>query len=341
MSLESYNYFLPEELVAQAGAEPRDSSRLMVVRRESGTIEHRVFRDITDYLRPGDVLVLNQSKVIPARLYAHKRTGARIETFLVRDLGGNRWEAMLRHAHKTHPGTELVFSDGLTATVEGIQEDGTRVLSFSENVWEHLNNLGETPLPPYIHESVDPERYQTVYARTPGSVAAPTAGLHFTPELLDRIRAMGVDVRYVTLHVGPGTFKPVKDDPDKHKMHSEPYEISAEATEAINRAKAEGRRVIAVGTTVVRTLESAFDSSLSPRERVGVRGGAGETRLFIRPGFTFGVVDALITNFHLPKSTLLMLVSAFAGYELTMGAYKTAVEERYRFYSLGDAMLII
>ena len=334
MNLESYNYFLPEELIAQAGAEPRDSSRLMVVHRDTRRLEHRIFRELPEYLRPGDVLVLNQSKVIPARMYARKRTGARIETFLVRDLGGNRWETLLRHAHKNHPGTELVFSDGLIATVEGVEADGTRVLRFSDNVWEHLDNLGETPLPPYIHESVDPERYQTVYAKTPGSVAAPTAGLHFTPELLERIRAMGVEVRHVTLHVGPGTFKPVKDDPDKHQMHSEPYEIDAPTAEAINRAKADGRRVIAVGTTVVRTLESAWDAGK-------LRTGTGETQLFIRPGFSFNVVDVLLTNFHLPKSTLLMLVSAFAGYELTMGAYKTAVEEQYRFYSLGDAMLIV
>lgn len=334
MNLESYNYFLPEELIAQAGAEPRDSSRLMVVHRDTRRLEHRIFRELPEYLRPGDVLVLNQSKVIPARMYARKRTGARIETFLVRDLGGNRWETLLRHAHKTHPGTELVFSDGLIATVEGVEADGTRVLRFSDNVWEHLDNLGETPLPPYIHESVDPERYQTVYAKTPGSVAAPTAGLHFTPELLERIRAMGVEVRHVTLHVGPGTFKPVKDDPDKHQMHSEPYEIDAPTAEAINRAKADGRRVIAVGTTVVRTLESAWDAGK-------LRTGTGETQLFIRPGFSFNIVDVLLTNFHLPKSTLLMLVSAFAGYELTMGAYKTAVEEQYRFYSLGDAMLIV
>ncbi|MBF6594949.1 MAG: tRNA preQ1(34) S-adenosylmethionine ribosyltransferase-isomerase QueA [Thermaceae bacterium] len=352
MSLESYNYFLPQELIAQAGAEPRDSSRLMVVHRDTGTIEHRVFRDISEYLRPGDVLVLNQSKVIPARLYAHKRTGARIEVLLVRELtpppsapplqaeggGGVYWEVLLRHAHKTHPGTELIFTDGLIATVEGVEEDGTRVLRFSENVWEHLERLGETPLPPYIYASVDPERYQTVYAKTPGSVAAPTAGLHFTPELLDRIRAMGVDICYVTLHVGPGTFKPVKDDPDKHQMHAEPYEIGPETAETINRAKAEGRRVIAVGTTVVRTLESAVTSA---EGGVGVRAGAAQTQLFIRPGFTFGLVDVLITNFHLPKSTLLMLVSAFAGYELTMHAYTTAVEESYRFYSLGDAMLIV
>ena len=245
---------------------------------------------------------------------------------------GSVWEAMLKPAKRAKGG--LRFADGLEAEVIAVEEDGTRVLRFSGNVWEHLEALGQTPLPPYIHASVDPRRYQTVYARTPGSVAAPTAGLHFTPELLERIRAMGVETRYVTLHVGPGTFKPVKDDPNRHTMHAEPYEVPLETAEAVGRAKAEGCRVVAVGTTVVRTLESAWQGQ-------GLRAGGGETQLFIRPGFTFRAVDALITNFHLPKSTLLMLVSAFAGYDLTMQAYRTAVEERYRFYSLGDAMLIL
>jgi len=246
----------------------------------------------------------------------------------------------------------LGFTDGLSAEVIGIEEDGTRILQFSDDVWSHLEALGKTPLPPYIYESVDPQRYQTVYAKHPGSVAAPTAGLHFTPELLERIEAMGVEVHYVTLHVGPGTFRPVKDDPDKHLMHLEPYEITPEVAEAVNRAKAEGRWVVAVGTTVVRTLESAWERLPHPsphpatrrKKRIpegeGIKAGMGETQLFIRPGFEFKVVDALITNFHLPKSSLLMLVSAFADYELTMQAYRTAVEERYRFYSLGDAMFI-
>lgn len=375
-NLEDYNYHLPAELIAQSGVEPRDSSRLMVVHRASGQIEHRIFRDITDYLRPGDLLVLNQSKVIPARLYAANPQGTPIEVLLVREIpptplgkGGNQsegplgsegarglgrvWEAMLKPAKRAKG--LLSFADGLRAEVVGIEEDGTRVLQFSDNVWEHLEALGQTPLPPYIHESVDPERYQTVYAKQPGSVAAPTAGLHFTPELLERIKAMGVEVLYVTLHVGPGTFKPVQGDPDKHAMHLEPYEITPEVAEAINRAKTEGRRVVAVGTTVVRTLESAWEvpphpspppsfaakKAYPPGGRGFLRAGMGETQLFIRPGFGFKVVDALITNFHLPKSTLLMLVSAFAGYELTMQAYRTAVEERYRFYSLGDATLIV
>lgn len=338
--LEDYNYHLPEELIAQSGIEPRDSSRLMVIHRTTGQLEHRIFRDISEYLRSGDVLVLNQSKVIPARLYATNPQGTPIEVLLVREVSpaasrgeqGVAWEAMLKPAKRAKG--VLSFADGLRAEVVGIEEDGTRILRFSDNVWAHLEALGQTPLPPYIHESVDPERYQTVYAKQPGSVAAPTAGLHFTPELLERLEGMGVEVGQVTLHVGPGTFKPVKDDLDQHLMHVEPYEISPQVAEAINRAKAEGRRVVAVGTTVVRTLESALDGGM-------VRAGAGETQLFIRPGFEFRVVDALITNFHLPKSTLLMLVSAFAGHGLTMQAYQTAVEQKYRFYSLGDAMFIV
>ncbi|RIH89869.1 tRNA preQ1(34) S-adenosylmethionine ribosyltransferase-isomerase QueA [Calidithermus roseus] len=336
--LDDYDYHLPPELIAQAGVEPRDASRLMVLHRDDGGLEHRVFRDVVEYLREGDVLVLNQSKVIPARLFATNPHGTPIEVLLVRELSllaegrGSVWEAMLKPAKRAKGG--LRFADGLEAEVIAVEEDGTRVLRFSDNVWEHLEALGQTPLPPYIHASVDPRRYQTVYARTPGSVAAPTAGLHFTPELLERIRAMGVETRYVTLHVGPGTFKPVKDDPERHTMHAEPYEVPLETAEAVGRAKAEGRRVVAVGTTVVRTLESAWQEGK-------LRAGQGETQLFIRPGFTFNVVDALITNFHLPRSTLLMLVSAFAGHELTMRAYRTAVEQRYRFYSLGDAMLIL
>jgi S-adenosylmethionine:tRNA ribosyltransferase-isomerase len=333
--LEDYDYPLPPELIAQAGVEPRDASRLMVLHRGSGGLEHRVFREVVEYLRPGDVLVLNQSKVIPARLFASNPQGTPIEVLLVRELSegrGELWEAMLKPAKRAKG--LLRFANGLEAEVIAVEEDGTRVLRFFDNVWEHLGALGQTPLPPYIHEPVDPERYQTVYARTPGSVAAPTAGLHFTPELLGCIQEMGVEIRYVTLHVGPGTFKPLRDDPERHTMHAEPYGVPLETAEAVNRARAEGRRVVAVGTTVVRTLESAWQEG-------GLREGQGETRLFIRPGFTFRAVDALITNFHLPKSTLLMLVSAFAGYDLTMRAYRTAVEERYRFYSLGDAMLIL
>ncbi|PZA08338.1 MULTISPECIES: tRNA preQ1(34) S-adenosylmethionine ribosyltransferase-isomerase QueA [unclassified Meiothermus] len=336
MLLEDYDYLLPPALIAQSGAEPRDSSRLMVVHRGTGQLEHRIFRDIPEYLRPGDLLVLNQSKVIPARTFAANAHGTPIEVLLVRELEPDLWEALLKPAKRAKG--LLRFAGGLTAEVVKVEEDGTRVLRFTGGLWEHLERIGQTPLPPYIHASVDPERYQTVYAKTPGSVAAPTAGLHFTPELLERIRGMGVEVRFVTLHVGPGTFKPVKEDPERHVMHLEPYEISPETAQAVNRAKAEGRRVIAVGTTVVRTLESAWEDSSAGG---GVKAGVGETRLFIRPGFEFKATDALITNFHLPRSTLLMLVSAFAGHDLTMRAYRTAVEERYRFYSLGDAMLIL
>ncbi|AWR87624.1 tRNA preQ1(34) S-adenosylmethionine ribosyltransferase-isomerase QueA [Meiothermus taiwanensis] len=338
MNLEDFDYPLPPELIAQSGAEPRDTSRLMVIERSSGQMAHRIFRDLPQYLRAGDVLVLNQSKVIPARTFATNPHGTALEVLLVREIPSSPglWEALLKPAKRAKVGSRLTFPDGLFATVEAIEADGTRLLRFSGNVWEHLENIGKMPLPPYIHASVDPARYQTVYAKTPGSVAAPTAGLHFTPELLDRVRGLGVDIHYVTLHVGPGTFKPVHDDPDRHVMHLEPYEVSPQTAEAINRAKAEGRRVIAVGTTVVRTLETAYSAELS-----GVRAGSGETQLFIRPGFRFNVIDALITNFHLPKSTLLMLVSAFMGHGLMKQAYQTAVAERYRFYSLGDAMLIL
>jgi S-adenosylmethionine:tRNA ribosyltransferase-isomerase len=336
MNLEDFNYHLPPELIAQSGAEPRDASRLMVVDRKRGEIEHRIFRDLPQYLRAGDVLVLNESKVIPARTFATNPHGTGLEVLLVREVPTSQglWEALLKPAKRARVGSRLTFADGLTATVEAIEEDGTRLLRFSGNVWEHLENIGKTPLPPYIHASVDPARYQTVYAKTPGSVAAPTAGLHFTPELMNKIGGLGVEIHYVTLHVGPGTFKPVQGDPNQHVMHLEPYEVSPETATAINRAKAEGRRVVAVGTTVVRTLETAWDGTQ-------LQAGQGETQLFIRPGFQYHVVDALITNFHLPKSTLLMLVSAFMGHGLMQRAYQTAVAERYRFYSLGDAMLIL
>lgn len=339
-TLEDYNYHLPPELIAQSGAEPRDSSRLMAIDRQTGVIEHRIFRDITAYLKAGDVLVLNQSRVIPARVFALNPQGTNIEVLMVRETpaslkngGGAEWEAMLKPA-KRAKGT-LRLSENLTAEVVAVQEDGTRVLRFSDNLWNHLKALGQTPLPPYIHASVDPSRYQTVYAKTLGSVAAPTAGLHFTPELMAQIQATGVEIHYVTLHVGPGTFKPVADSIEKHLMHSETFEVPQSTAEAINRARAEGRRVVAVGTTVVRTLESAYDPI-----RHSVLAKGGETQIFIYPPYQYQVVDALITNFHLPKSTLLMLVSALMGHDLMLQAYKTAVEKKYRFYSLGDAMFI-
>lgn len=351
-TLEDYNYHLPDSLIAQSGAEPRDSSRLMVIDRKSGEIEHRIFRDITAYLNAGDVLVLNQSRVIPARIFALNPQGTHIEVLMVKEIpstsgrgrseaegtrivGGEglEWEAMLKPA-KRAKGT-LRFSESLTAEVVGMQEDGTRVLHFSDNLWNHLEALGQTPLPPYIQASVDPSRYQTVYAKTPGSVAAPTAGLHFTPELMEQIRAMGIEIHYVTLHVGPGTFKPVADSIEKHHMHSETFEVTEATAEAINRARAEGRRIVAVGTTVVRTLESSYDPTLN-----SVLAKSGETQIFIYPPYEYKLVDALITNFHLPKSTLLMLVSALMGHNLMLRAYQTAVAEKYRFYSLGDAMFI-
>lgn len=280
MNLEDFDYHLPPELIAQSGAEPRDTSRLMVIDRQTGQIAHRIFRDLPQYLRAGDVLVLNQSKVIPARTFATNPHGTGLEVLLVREIPSSEglWEALLKPARRAKVGSRLTFPDGLFATVEAIQADGTRLLRFSGNVWEHLENIGKMPLPPYIQASVDPARYQTVYAKTPGSVAAPTAGLHFTPELLDRVRGLGVDIQYVTLHVGPGTFKPVHDDPDRHVMHLEPYEVSPQTAEAVNRARAEGRRVIAVGTTVVRTLETAYSAELGVSRRGPARPNCSSAR---------------------------------------------------------------
>ncbi len=342
--LEAYDYSLPPELIAQEGAEPRDAARMLVVYREGPfRVEHQRVRDLPEFLRPGDVLVFNESKVIPARLLARKPTGGQVEVLLVRERAFGLWEALLGPARKAPPGTRLFLLSprdlrpvpGLAAEVVGVEKDGVRLLRFQGDLLAHLEAVGEVPLPPYIRARVPLERYQTVYARRPGSVAAPTAGLHFTPELLERLRAQGVELRFLTLHVGPGTFRPVKGDPERHEMHPEPYEIPEETAQAIRRAKGEGRRVFAVGTTVVRALESAW------REGEGVVAGGGETRLFIRPPYAFKVIDGLFTNFHLPRSTLLMLVAAFLGYERTMEAYRLAVAERYRFYSLGDAMLIL
>ncbi|MFN4232389.1 MULTISPECIES: tRNA preQ1(34) S-adenosylmethionine ribosyltransferase-isomerase QueA [Thermus] len=344
MSLEAYDYHLPPELIAQEGVEPRDRARMLVVWREGPfRAEHRQVKDLPEYLRPGDILVLNESKVIPARLLAQRPTGGKVEVLLVRERAPGVWEALVGPGRKAKPGTRLRFVSprdlrlvpDLEAEVVGVEEGGVRILRFQGDLVAHLEEVGEVPLPPYIKGRVPLERYQTVYAKRPGSVAAPTAGLHFTPELLARLEAMGVELRFLTLHVGPGTFRPVKGDPEKHEMHPEPFEVPQETARAINRAKEEGRRVVAVGTTVVRALESAF------REGVGVVPGAGETRLFIRPPYTFRAIDALFTNFHLPRSTLLMLVAAFLGYEKTMEAYRLAVAKGYRFYSLGDAMLIL
>jgi len=332
--LEDYFYDLPEERIAQQGVEPRDHSRLMVVERGRGVREHARFYDLPRFLRAGDLLVFNETKVIPARLFGQKEGGARVEALLVRQQAPDRWWAMVKPGRRLKPGARVRFGS-LAAEVVAVNDEGLRLLAFDAPVLEHLAELGQTPLPPYIHQPVAAERYQTVYARQEGSVAAPTAGLHFTPRLLDELSEMGVEQAQLVLHVGPGTFQPVKGSIEEHRMHSEYYEVPEKAALQVNRALAEGRRVVAVGTTVVRTLESAFVPG------AGLRAGSGETRLFIRPPYDFKVVGGLITNFHLPGSTLLMLVAAFAGYQVTMSAYQEALRGDYRFFSLGDAMLIV
>ncbi len=331
-TLEDFDYELPEDRIAQEGVEPRDAARMMVVHRDGRPFEHRRVRDLPDYLRPGDVLVLNRSRVIPARLFAKKPTGARIEVLLVREVAPGEWLALLRPARKAPPGTRLFFEGGEAEVVE-VVEEGLRRLRFFTDPWALMERAGRAPLPPYIQAEVPFERYQTIFAKTPGSVAAPTAGLHFTEGLLSRIREKGVLVHELELHVGPGTFRPVKGRIEDHRMHEEVYLVPEATAGAVNAALEEGRRVVAVGTTVVRTLESAAEGGR-------VRAGPGRTRLFIRPGYSFRVVGALFTNFHLPRSTLLMLVAAFAGYERTLAAYREAVARGYRFYSLGDAMFI-
>lgn len=333
-----FYYELPQELIAQTPAEPRDSSRLLVYDGATDEISHRVFRDICDYLKSGDVLVINNTKVLPARLYAHTEHGGLIEILLLKRLDKDRWEVLAKPGRKCAVGKKFFIGDKLSFTVVGVTDSGERIVDFSyEGVFENiLEEVGSMPLPPYIKQKLaDKDRYQTVYAKTEGSAAAPTAGLHFTPELLNKIRGMGVEIVEVLLHVGLGTFRPVKEEIiTDHKMHTEHFEVSPVAAEAINRAKAEGRRVIAVGTTSVRTLESAAD-------RVGhITALSGDTSIFIYPPYEFKIVDALITNFHLPESTLIMLVSAFLGREKTLRMYKIAVEERYRFFSFGDATFI-
>lgn len=339
MKKSDFYFDLPEELIAQTPLEKRDSSRLLHLDRVSGEVKHEHFYDITKHLRSGDCLVLNDSRVMPARLYGTRSTGGSIEVVLLRDLGGGKWECLTRPGKKTRPGAEIHFGNGeLKATVTDVIEDGNRILQFDyEGIFlEILDRLGKMPLPPYIKaELQDKERYQTVYSREIGSAAAPTAGLHFTEELLDKIRAMGVKVCFVTLHVGLGTFRPVKeDDILDHEMHSEFCMIPEETARAINDTKAAGGRVIAVGTTSCRTLESfaGEDGVMSAK--------SGWTKIFIYPGYRFKCIDALITNFHLPESTLIMLVSALAGRESILNAYNTAVKERYRFFSFGDAMMI-
>ena len=335
-------YFdLPQELIAQDPLEDRSASRLLVLDRKTGAVEHHTFREITNYVRSGDCLVLNNTKVIPARLMGVKEdTGAAIEVLLLKGRDSDVWETLVKPGKKARPGAKIVFGDGcLRAEVLDVVEEGNRLLRFDyEGIFEEvLDRLGEMPLPPYItHKLQDKNRYQTVYAKYEGSAAAPTAGLHFTEELLAQIEEMGVNIAYVTLHVGLGTFRPVKaDNILEHHMHSEHYEVTPETAELINRTKESGGRVICVGTTSCRTVESAAD------ENGRVQPGCGDTEIFIYPGYRFKVLDCLITNFHLPESTLVMLVSALAGRENVLAAYREAVEERYRFFSFGDAMLVI
>ena len=334
-----YFYDLPEELIAQTPAEPRDSSRLLVYDRKTGKSEDRVFCDIKEYLRPGDVLVINNTKVLPARMYAYTKNGGRVEVLLLKRQNYTDWEVLVRPGKKAKEGTELVVSEELSLTVRSRTPTGERIVEFHfDGVFEDiLSRVGSMPLPPYIHEKLkDKDRYQTVYCKTDGSAAAPTAGLHFTKELLAEIKATGVQVAEVLLHVGLGTFRPVKEeDLTHHVMHSEYYCVSEEAAGIVNAAKREGRRVIAVGTTSVRTLETVAD------EKGMLRPCSGDTSIFIYPPYKFKCVDALITNFHLPESTLIMLVSAFMGREQCLALYREAVEKKYRFFSFGDAMLIV
>ena len=340
MKTSDFYFDLPEELIAQDPLEDRTSSRLLVLNKESGQVEHHIFREIKEYLQPGDVLVLNNTKVIPARLLGIKEdTGAHVEVLLLKRHDKDVWETLVKPGKKCKPGARLSFGDGLLrAEVLDTVEEGNRLIRFEyEGIWEEvLDSLGEMPLPPYItHKLQDKNRYQTVYAKYDGSAAAPTAGLHFTTDLMKELEEKGVEIVYVTLHVGLGTFRPVKvDNVLEHHMHSEFYQVSEETAEAINKAKREGRRVICVGTTSCRTVESAS------KEKGVIQAGEGNTEIFIYPGYEFKILDALITNFHLPESTLVMLVSALAGKEQVLYAYGEAIKERYRFFSFGDAMFI-
>ena len=337
MKTSDFIYDLPEELIAQTPVEPRDSSRLLVVDRESGETTDRHFHDIIEYLQPGDALVVNETRVIPARLYGVRPTGGACEILLLKQKGPKLWETLVRPGKKLQVGAKIKFSDELSCEVIDHTDFGGRVVRFAyDGIFEEiLDRLGETPLPPYITAPLeDKERYQTVYSRERGSAAAPTAGLHFTKELLQKIKDKGCEEVFVTLHVGLGTFRPVSEEKiEDHKMHREFYTVSAEAAEAVNKAKAEGRRIIAVGTTSVRTLEAACKDGK-------LQAGGNWTNIFIYPGYKYQLVDALVTNFHLPQSTLLMLVSALSTREIMLNTYKVAVEEKYRFFSFGDAMFI-
>lgn len=338
MLVTDFDYELPQELIAQHPVEPRDHSRLLVVDKSTGKLEHKHFYDIIDYLQPGDVLVFNDTRVIPARLHGTKDTGAHVEVFLLSRINASDWEVLVRPGKKLKVGAKINFSDELSCEVISYTDFGGRIVRFTyDGIFEEiLDRLGETPLPPYITAPLeDKERYQTVYNRERGSAAAPTAGLHFTKELLEKIKEKGCEEVFVTLHVGLGTFRPVSEaNIENHKMHREFYSVSQEAAAAVNKAKAEGRRIIAVGTTAVRTLESAGADGV-------LKAGGNWTSIFIYPGYEYRFVDALITNFHLPQSTLLMLVSALSSRKIMLDTYKVAVEEKYRFFSFGDAMFIV
>ncbi|MGI6066411.1 MAG: tRNA preQ1(34) S-adenosylmethionine ribosyltransferase-isomerase QueA [Bacillota bacterium] len=340
MKVADFDYFLPNELIAQHPVEPRDSSCLMVLHKDTGTVEHRSFRDVVEYLNPGDVLVINNTKVLPARVYARKESGAKIEVLLLKQLAHNQWEVLVRPGKRIKTGTKLIFSpEEMEAEVFDRTEAGGRIIEFKYqgDFFEILDRVGHMPLPPYIREELaDGSRYQTVYAQERGSAAAPTAGLHFTRELLKTIEDKGIIIAQVLLHVGLGTFRPVKvENVEEHEIHSEYYQIDPINAEKINKARKEGKRVVCVGTTSTRTLETVAD------EKGFVCSTQGWSNCYIYPGYKYKAVDVLITNFHLPKSTLLMLVSAFAGHENVMKAYRLAVEKKYRFFSFGDAMLII
>jgi len=336
MKTSDFDYKLPEASIAQTPAEPRDSSRLLVLHRETGKLEHRIFRDVVEYLHAGDLLVLNQTRVIPARIYARKETGGRVELLLLRRRDELTWEALVG-GKGLRVGKPIKVEDGPQAHIMENLDGSERIIKFSEPIEPYFSKVGNVPLPPYIHEKLnDPERYQTVYALEPGSTAAPTAGLHFTPRLLEELKVKGVKIAYVTLHVGLDTFAPVKEaDPQEHKIHSEWCQLPQETANILNQIRQNGGRVVAVGTTTVRTLESATIG------QNGILPYLGATSVFILPGYQFQIVNAMITNFHLPQSTLIMLVSAFAGRERILSTYETAIKKGYRFYSFGDAMIII
>ncbi len=339
MNLTDFDYYLPEELIAQTPIEPRNASRLMVLNPNRKTIEHRKFFELKNFLRPNDCLIFNDTRVIPARLIGRKSTGARVEVFLLRRIDLKRWEVLVKPGRKIQPGTKIEFTDELSCEVIDRTDFGGRIIEFEfDGVFENiLERAGEIPLPPYIHEKLDDsERYQTVYNRIEGSAAAPTAGLHFTTDQLEELKSLGIKFGFLTLHVGLGTFRPVNEERiEDHKMHSEFFSLPESVAELINETKKNRGRVIAVGTTSVRTLESVAQKFSGE-----IKATSGSTDIFIFPGYKFKIVDAMITNFHLPKSTLIMLVSAFAGREFLLDAYKTAVENRYRFFSFGDAMFI-